>query len=585
MNDLDPAQRSDQQLAADLAAGDPTALAELAERYAPDLYDFAIRIVLDGSAASIVLEDSFEHARSDIASRSAFLSLRAWLLALVRDNALEALRQRGRADAEPDQAPTPLSLNDPMFVEIDDAEMQEMASWAWQAARGQRPRDYSLLDLALRRQVAPEEIAELAGLSRTGIYGVTGRLRGSFEEAFAATALFYRGLDACSELSSLVGQNSELRPALRRDIARHAETCSECRVTLNNLPLASDLFTALANVGLPSEIEAAIHALRSPDADITGGVPLAMAAAGVVAERDELEETVDLDLPAIRQRDLLATGSPDDEPEDAIAEEEDEYEDEDEYVEEPDTQPVANADEARRPVPLRFTRSPAAAGGTAAAPTERIRFERQDLYASSPGGAGGGIGGTLNALSGGRGVWFLALLLGITLIAGYVGVAVGDSISGGGDDSSGLSALPTRAGGARSLACGSGPLTVDQGSSATLSLDPKALNGYTVSGVTVQPVTQGAPPNAVVARTQGATNVVFEALAVPTTSPVNEYRLSVQLSRGSDRVVSDCTVIVRSAAAAPGATATRPAAAGTPAPAGTGTVTAPAPGSSATRVP
>ncbi|HLF76332.1 MAG TPA: hypothetical protein VJB57_02475, partial [Dehalococcoidia bacterium] len=77
---------------------------------------------------------------------------------------------------------------------------------------------------------------------------------------------------------------------------------------------------------------------------------------------------------------------------------------------------------------------------------------------------------------------------------------------------------------------------------------------------------------------------------------LNEYRLSLTLARNNDRVVSECSVVVRSAAGAPGATATRPAAAttpgtqaaGTPAPVRTGTVTtgAPAPaGSTATRVP
>jgi len=193
MNDLDPHQRSDQQLVSDLAAGDATVTAELAHRYASDLYDFAIRIVLDGVAAAAVVDSVLERAADSISEKPAFLGLRAWMFGQVRDVALETLRQRGRAEDAPDAAPTPLSPSDEMFVQTQDPSIHELALWAWQASRGQRPRDYSLLDLALRRGLPAEEVAEIAGLSRTGIYSVLGRLRGTFEESFSATALFYMG--------------------------------------------------------------------------------------------------------------------------------------------------------------------------------------------------------------------------------------------------------------------------------------------------------------------------------------------------------------------------------------------------------
>jgi hypothetical protein len=240
-------------------------------------------------------------------------------------------------------------------------------------------------------------------------------------------------------------------------------------------------------------------------------------------------------------------------------------------------------DRAVRNVPLTFSRGRSRASQA----QERIRFQREDLYAAS-GGAGSRLG---DMFRGGSGMWAIALLIGITLVAGYVGWAFGDSIEGTSD--SGLSSLPTRAGGARSLACGSGPVTVDQGSSATLSLDPKALNGYQVSSVAVQPVSPSAAPQSVVAKTQGANNVVFDALVVPgQAGPPAEYKLAITLARGNERVVSDCTVLVR----APGSPAAgqpttapaamTPAAGSTPSAGGTPTPirTTPA-GSTATRVP
>src|SRR6185369_3395289 len=113
-----------------------------------------------------------EHVAEESANKPAFLNFRSFLLGQVRDAALETLRQRGRVDAEPDAAPTPLSPSDDMFVQTQDPSVHELALWAWQASRGQRPRDYSLLDLAIRRGLPSEEVAEIAGLSRTGIYSV-----------------------------------------------------------------------------------------------------------------------------------------------------------------------------------------------------------------------------------------------------------------------------------------------------------------------------------------------------------------------------------------------------------------------------
>src|SRR6266511_1757370 len=140
MNDLDPDERSDQQLAADIAAGDASATAALAQRYASDLYDLALRLTLDAVAASSVLENVFGSAEREIGERAAFLSARAWLLGLAREEALDALARPGSSAAD-----------DPLFATVDDDSSEDLALWAWQAARSQRPSDYSLLDLSLRR--------------------------------------------------------------------------------------------------------------------------------------------------------------------------------------------------------------------------------------------------------------------------------------------------------------------------------------------------------------------------------------------------------------------------------------------------
>jgi hypothetical protein len=142
-------------------------------------------------------------------------------------------------------------------------------------------------------------------------------------------------------------------------------------------------------------------------------------------------------------------------------------------------------------------------------------------------------------------------------------VAVGDSLQGGGNDSRSTSGASESAAGAKA-ACGSTPLTVEQGSSSTLNLDARALNGFQVASAVVQAVSANASVQSVTTRTQGTSAVVFEARNAPgPAGRVDEYKLTLTLARGEDRVVSECQVLVRAPGAAGGGGAP---VVGTPAP-------------------
>ena len=133
----------------------------------------------------------------------------------------------------------------------------ELAGWVWQAARSQRPRDYSLLDLSVRRGLPADEIAEATEMSHSGIYAILGRLRGFFEETFTSTLLYYRGREACPELSKIAGQGT-LGPAVRRDIARHVETCGACRQSRRKYPSPADLLAAFTLIPVPDSLREAV---------------------------------------------------------------------------------------------------------------------------------------------------------------------------------------------------------------------------------------------------------------------------------------------------------------------------------------
>jgi DNA-directed RNA polymerase specialized sigma24 family protein len=276
----DPERRTDEELAAELARGDASAGDDLVRRHALDVFDFAVRTVLDIGVAMAVTTAAFERARAEAGQRPASIAFRPWLFGLARSEAFEGLRQRGQPAAPrgASRGTAPLSPLDERFVQPASPDTdKEAAVWSWQAARGQRPRDYSLLDLSLRRRLTPSEVADVAGLSRTGVYAVLGRLRGAFEEGYAASALYSRGRSSCNELDELVkGSGPELRAAVRWEMVRHSEACLTCRETLATLPAAADLFVSLLEVEPPAELasqllaadtapfEAALAALDAP---------------------------------------------------------------------------------------------------------------------------------------------------------------------------------------------------------------------------------------------------------------------------------------------------------------------------------
>lgn len=93
------AELSDEQLVHRLIAGQPEAMAELYDRYGDPAYALALRITGDDARAEDVVQEAFvkiwrQAARFD----SQRGSLRAWVMAVVRNQALDVFR--GRAGRE-----------------------------------------------------------------------------------------------------------------------------------------------------------------------------------------------------------------------------------------------------------------------------------------------------------------------------------------------------------------------------------------------------------------------------------------------------------------------------------------------------
>jgi RNA polymerase sigma-70 factor (ECF subfamily) len=106
--------RGERDLAIALAAADQTALAELYDLYGALAYSVALRVLGDRGRAEDVVQEAFLRVwnnahRFDLTKGS----LRAWLLATVRNRSIDYLRGRGAHEREERELKTNIAISAP----------------------------------------------------------------------------------------------------------------------------------------------------------------------------------------------------------------------------------------------------------------------------------------------------------------------------------------------------------------------------------------------------------------------------------------------------------------------------------------
>jgi RNA polymerase sigma factor (sigma-70 family) len=256
----------DDQLAERCRAGDSAAFAALYERYVDRVYDFVVRLLGDREAAADVTQETFLKALQGLRTRRVQGSVRAWLFTIARNAAIDYLRRQRTTPFS--QLPTPegeewepdIPASGPEADPEGTARRAELAELVWQAARGLNPQDYALLDLALRQDLTPAELAQVVGMRRGAVNTRLSRLRDALEEGFTVLLLARWGREDCDELRRLlegVALPSGLTPQLRRTVARHVETCQVCQRNRRKVVAAADLLPALMPLVPSAELKAA----------------------------------------------------------------------------------------------------------------------------------------------------------------------------------------------------------------------------------------------------------------------------------------------------------------------------------------
>ena len=259
--------RSDTELAARAAAGDELAFAALYERHFEAIYDFVIRTVKAPELATEVIRNAFIKAWDRSRKRKARHHVRAWLFATARQRAVHAPRRGLRAVVA--DSPRPDEIDPRAFAQPDRSEATvgeaglrdaEAAAVVWEFAAQLSPKQYSLLDLHLKRGLKVDELAETLGFPTANAYIVLYRLREALVGSVSASLLARRGRSRCRELDTLLSENpvAEHSPDYRRPVLNHLRACSQCQASKATYPSPLEAFANLAPLVPRTGVQAAI---------------------------------------------------------------------------------------------------------------------------------------------------------------------------------------------------------------------------------------------------------------------------------------------------------------------------------------
>ncbi|MEV8018989.1 hypothetical protein AB0O76_22135 [Streptomyces sp. NPDC086554] len=258
-------------------------------RYEPcldGLFTYCLSVLCDHDAATTALGDVLAIAeRRGSRGPVAASELKPWLYALARWVCLRALaaarrKRQGGAHASgagaSRVAPAP-KPSDGAAQPDDETQRQrrrELARLAWPEAAGTTPEQREALELAVRHQLAPQEVAAVVGLDLGRTRDLLASAACEVERTRAALAVVETG--TCPIVARLTGDNQLLLgTALRRELVRHVDDCPRCRLTAERAGSGAWPGMAASAAALPviEAPRAAVHVAMAHVPRARGGGP------------------------------------------------------------------------------------------------------------------------------------------------------------------------------------------------------------------------------------------------------------------------------------------------------------------------
>ncbi|WP_443054433.1 RNA polymerase sigma factor, partial [Streptomyces sp. IBSBF 2435] len=233
------------------------------EPYLDGLFTYCLSVLCEHDAAAGALGDVLALAERQRARLRDSDLRRPWLYALARWCCLRRLAAGippAPARAAASRAAASLAVQ----------RAAQLAALAWPEAAGTTPEQREALELAVRHQLPPYEVAAVLGLDTDTARGLLARAACEVERTRAALAVVDTG--RCGSLAQLAGDDRVLLgPALRDELVRHVDACVVCRRTAERAvaagawPGAADATAVLALIEAPraAACAALLHAMET----------------------------------------------------------------------------------------------------------------------------------------------------------------------------------------------------------------------------------------------------------------------------------------------------------------------------------
>jgi RNA polymerase sigma factor (sigma-70 family) len=238
----------DQRLAQSLCAGEPTALAEIYDAYAPRLFDYCHVLLRDQEAAALALHDSLIAVQERIGELPDVRLFRGWLYAVTRQ---ECLRRRAHEDLPAHRRPAPEADG----FGADDA-IRQLVHTALLVLNGAQR---EALDLSLRHELDTQELAAALSVMPHEASVRVAQARQDLDHAFAAVVVAATGRKECPSVAELAGPIDEpLGSEAYGKLARHIANCRICSAHANRKVATARLLHAMPAAAIPAALRARV---------------------------------------------------------------------------------------------------------------------------------------------------------------------------------------------------------------------------------------------------------------------------------------------------------------------------------------
>ncbi len=280
-NESAMATPSDAELVERARAGDQSAFGALYDSWFDRVYDLAYRVVRDGNAAADVAQDTFLAAWRELDGLTDPAAFGGWIRRIARNTALNRRKKDQRAQPVDTKAMAvieaagPSAASAPAGFRVEDrlgaaddparaAEDAELAGLVWESADALGERDATVVDLQLRHDLGPAEIAEVIDVNRNHANQLVHRVRNRLGDAVRARVLWRGGEPVCTDLQAALADAgvTSFGPDAVRVATAHAEHCEECserrRLRLEPTALFAATPLLVAPVALKGRIASAL---------------------------------------------------------------------------------------------------------------------------------------------------------------------------------------------------------------------------------------------------------------------------------------------------------------------------------------